>query len=229
MLKISFLFSAIVESKIHFRNIIYPKNLCFWLYLSPDHHHLQAIWGLHRPEGLPGRHGQPPRSLWWRNGEQRRPHPAVCWHRRCRWKSPGFVDLWKEPGSPRGTVCWLHWCNCNCSPVGSIPDAGGPDPRGAGSGLRRHPGSAALSERLPERRAHRPGRTSSAAFFPSRTRAAASAAAPAQQLLTDTGISARRRSGFWGAGGEGALQGAAGGAGHLFPLLRFWSPDHWGC
>lgn len=202
---------------------------CFWPSLCPDHHHLQALRGVYRPEGLPGRHRQPSCSLWRWNGEQRRPNPAFCWRRWCSWKAPGSVDLGAEPWSPRGAARWLHWRNCNCSPVGSIPDAGGPDPRGACSGLRRHPGSAALSERLSERGAHWPGRPSSSACFSSCTRAAASAAAPAQPFITDTGISPQRHSAFWGGGGAGALPGTAGGAGHLFPLLCFWSPDHGGC
>lgn len=199
-----------------------------WLYLCPDHHHLQALRGLYRPEGLPGRHGQPSCRLWRWNSEQRRPHPAVCWRGWCSWKGPGSVDLRTEPWSPRGTACWLHWCDCNCSPAGSIPNAGGPDPGGACSGLRRHPGSAALSERLPERRAHWPGRAPSSAFFSSCTWAAASAAAPAQLFITNTSISPQCHSGFWGRGGQGALPGTAGAAGHLFPLLCFWSTDHGG-
>lgn len=195
---------------------------------SVDHHHLQALWGMHRPEGLPGRHRQPPCCFWRWHREQRRPHPHFCWCRRGSREGPGSVDLWAHPRAPCGAACWLHWCDCNCSTVGPLPDPGSADPRGAGSGLRCHPGFAALSERLPQRRAHRPGRASSPAPLPSCTWATASAAASAQLRLTDTSVPLRYPTGFRCGGGKGTLQGEAGGAGHLFPLVRVRSLDHRG-
>lgn len=199
------------------------------LFLTVDHHHLQALWGLHRPEGLPSRHRQPPCCLWWRNGEQRRPHPHLlrCW--RCGREGPGSVDLWTQSWAPRRAACWLHWCDCNHSPARALPDIGRADPRGAGSGLRWHPGPAALPERLPQQRAHRPGRTPPFAAFSTCTRPAATAAAPAQLRLTDASIPPWCHTCFCHGRGKGALQRAAGSPGHLLPLLCVWSPDYWRC
>lgn len=194
-----------------------------------DHHHLQTLRGLYGPEGLPGRHGQPSGCLWWWNREQWRPHAQFCWCRRSKQEGPGSVDLRAQPRAPRGAARWLHRRDCNCSPTGALLDPGGADPRGAGSGLRCHPGPATLPERLPQRRAHRPGGASSPARLPSCAWPAASAATLAKLLLTDTNIRLRLHAGLWCGGGEGAVQGATGGRGHLLPLLCVWPPDHRGC
>lgn len=106
---------------------------------------------MHRPEGLPGHNRRPSRRLRGRH------------HRRGRQRDPQHLDPGEDGGSSRRDPRRLHRRHHHRTATGPIPDAGRADARGAGHGLRRNAGPAAVHERMPDIRAHRPRGTSPSA------------------------------------------------------------------